>query len=118
MKNYFGQTLGLTFLILLLLTGLSLVPEHLSVGGFELKKMDIFADIRSDVSVSVPDSMFVSPDTSSLFLQDSTGLALQDSLSTDSVGPLPPKDSAFFGKIITGDIVWPEEEDLKSRSLS
>jgi len=100
MKNYFGQTLGLTFLILLLLTGLSLVPEHLSVGGFELKKMDIFADIRSDVSVSVPDSMFVSPDTSSLFLQDSTGLALQDSLSTDSVGPLPPKDSAFFGKII------------------
>ena len=98
MKNYFGQTLGLTFLLLLLLTGLSLVPENLTVGGFQLKKMDIFADVRKDNPA--PDGTALPSDTIGFIPEDTTALVLQDSLPTDSVGPLPPKDSAFFGKSI------------------
>lgn len=47
MKNYLDQTLRLTVLVFLLLAGLSLLPEDLSVSGVALRKMDIFADIRA-----------------------------------------------------------------------
>ena len=99
MKNYFGQTLGLTFLILLLLTGLSLVPENLTVGGFQLRKMDIFADVRSD-EIPEPEKD-VSPSDTTEFIPEDTLASLQTvPAATDSFGPLPPKDSSFFGKII------------------
>ncbi|MCE7923192.1 MAG: hypothetical protein DYG98_09050 [Haliscomenobacteraceae bacterium CHB4] len=100
MKNYLGQTLGLTFLVLLLLTGLSLVPENLTVGGFQFRKMDIFADVRSDEIHGLQEKGIPPSDTILFFPEDTAALALPDSMETDSFGPLPPKDSAFFGKII------------------
>ncbi|HRI58426.1 MAG TPA: hypothetical protein PK228_01850, partial [Saprospiraceae bacterium] len=87
-------------LLLLLLTGLSLVPENLTVGGFQLRKMDIFADVRSDEIPVSPDKGIPPSDTTLFIPEDTTALALTDSISIDSFGPLPPKDSAFFGKII------------------
>ncbi len=99
MKNYLSQTLGLTLLVLLLLIGLSLVPENFKVGEFELRKMDIFADIRSD-ELPAPEKDVPPSDTTVFIPEDTTALVVFDSLKTDSVSPLPPKDSSFFGKII------------------
>ena len=41
-KNYTGQVLWLALLVLLLLTGLSLLPGGMTLGDFEFRKMDIF----------------------------------------------------------------------------
>lgn len=100
MKNYLGQTLGLTLLVLVLLAGLSLAPENLPLGGFQLRKMDIFADVRSEVAPVQPENNTPPPDSTAYFPEDTTALALADSIQTDSIGPLPPKDSSFFGRII------------------
>lgn len=100
MKNYLSQTLSLALLVLLLLTGLSLLPENMSIGGLPLRKMDIFADIRSDAKAMPPKQETPPPDTTAFTPQDTSALVDLDTLATDSVGPLPPKDSAFFGKII------------------
>lgn len=100
MKNYLGQTLVLTGLLLLLLTGLSLVPGNLGVGGFQLKKMDIFADIRAGEPAPPASDSLPASDSSLVFSEDTLALAPSDSVALDSFGPLPPKDSAFFGRII------------------
>lgn len=97
MKNYINQSLMLLALLAFLLSALGWIPENLSMGDFHLRKMDIFADIRPvSVSESFPIDT-LQPDTS-------TGGQVADSLATimvqDSVGPLPPKDSVWFGKII------------------
>ncbi|MFN0012932.1 MAG: GDSL-type esterase/lipase family protein [Saprospiraceae bacterium] len=46
MKNYLGQSLWLVILVLILLTGLSLLPEGMVFCGISFRKMDIFSDIR------------------------------------------------------------------------
>jgi hypothetical protein len=97
MKNYINQTLILPVLLLLMLTGISLIPENLAVGNFKLRKMDIFADVRSGA-----DSVAAPMDTISF---DSTAwvetdTSMQVVVQPDSVGPLPPKDSSWFGKVI------------------
>lgn len=50
MKNYFAQTIWLTGLVLALLLSLSFLPENFQIGDFALRKMDILADLRPDVS--------------------------------------------------------------------
>lgn len=96
MKNHITQSLLLVLLLALLLAGLSLVPGNLSISGFPLRKMDIFADIRStsDTTQAVPDTLQM----------DSTALVAPDTAiqitKSDSLGPLPPKDSSWFGKVI------------------
>ncbi len=62
MKNYINQTFFLSVLLALMLTGLSLVPGNLTVGDFNLRKMDIFADIRS----AQPDSTDMLSDSLSI----------------------------------------------------
>lgn len=108
MKNYLGQTLGITFLVLLLLTGLSLVPENLTIGDFQLRKMDIFADVRSDEQLAPP-VKDIPPSDTTLYIPEDT-LAELPTVAADSFGPLPPKDSAFFGKII--EDYTPEQQGL------
>jgi len=91
MKSYLSQTLVLTVLVLLLLTGLSLLPEGLAIDDFPLRKMDIFADIRAPkpLPYTTTDSLPTTiPDTSA----PTTGL--------DSLGHFLPVDSALWGHII------------------
>lgn len=94
MKNYLGQTLGLTAIILVFLTGLSLIPEGLAVAGFPLRKMDIFADIRSESQPSA------APGTDSLSILTDTLAIHTDSSGLDSLGFVLAVDSSLFGKII------------------
>ncbi len=99
MKNYLSQTLGLTCLVLLLLTGLSLVPKSLKIGNFEFRKMDIFADVRSE-EISMPEKN-IPPSDTTVFIPEDTLTGLPTAAATaDSIGLLPPKDSSFFGKTI------------------
>lgn len=99
MKNYLGQTLGLTILILGSLAGLTLLPSDLSIGNFALRRMDIFADIRypglDTLAVPETDSTWFVSDTSAV-------LPLPDSLAADSslTALAPLVDSALYGKII------------------
>ena len=99
MKNYLVQTFGFALLVLALLAGLSALPDHLSVSGYPLRKMDIFSDIRTpQVPLASPDSL----------LLDTTGLAVDTTLALnadtnrlhiDSLGLVPVVDSALFGQI-------------------
>lgn len=102
MKNYIGQTFWLCALVLTGMIGLSLVPEPFSIGDWQLRKMDIFADIRSDMPVWIPDTVALAgPDTLGYFEADT--LAADSLLRTDSVlthAPFPPVDSMFFGSTI------------------
>ena len=63
MKNYLSQTLVLSFVVLLLLSLLSLVPEGTKVAGFELRRMDIFSDIRRSPADSVATDSLATLDT-------------------------------------------------------
>lgn len=103
MKNYLDQTLGFTFLLLLLLTGLSLVPEGTTLGDLSLRRMDIFADVRAEGALPPapdPEPPFI--DTLALNPEDTLAISTVDSLHQDSVviGPFPAKDSSFFGNTI------------------
>ena len=99
MKNYLTQVLYLSLLVLLLLTGLSLVPENTMLGDFQLRRMDIFADIRGEDAP--PDQAQEKPPPDSLFVQaDTLPSALQDTAEATLQGPFPPKDSADFGRIL------------------
>jgi len=105
-KNYTKQVLILAILVLTLLTGLSLLPGGMTLGNFELRKMDIFADVRDSSAVEVPnlaaslplpDTLVYSPmDTSSITSTDTTGAQAR----ADSIRVIPPKDSVYFGKSI------------------
>lgn len=97
MKNYLSQTLVLTALVLVLLTGLSLLPEGLVVDGFPLRKMDIFADIRPKSQAIVADTSQAVPDT----------LA---ATNLDSLGHFLPVDSALWGHVI--EDYTPEQRGL------
>lgn len=99
MKNYLHQTLGLSVLVLLMLTGLSLVPEAFPIGDFHLRKMDIFADIRSDALPALPEKELPAPD-SSTYIPDTTTLAAVDSSQLLAPEPIPLMDSAGFGRMI------------------
>jgi hypothetical protein len=99
MKNYLDHTIGFTGILLLLLTGLSLVPEGATLGDFSLRRMDIFADIRKSASVAVAPPV----DTTSFMVEDTlTTSTPVDSTRQDSIviGPFPPKDSADYGRIV------------------
>lgn len=99
-KNYTRQALGLSFLILLLLTGLSLLPGGMTLGDFEFRKMDIFSDIRDSTSAVAAESKKDLTPTDSLEYEFQDSLALSDSISTDSIVVIPAKDSTYFGRII------------------
>jgi hypothetical protein len=95
MKNYLGQSLGLVLLIFAMLTALSVLPP-----GSWLRRMDIFEDIRSAKPVEYPGDLEV--DSVRLFLHDTVASAAMpaDTVGETVSGPVPPVDSAFFGRII------------------
>lgn len=105
MKNYLGQTFWLVLLVAGLLAGLSLVSQETTLNGFTLRRMDIFSDVRDSSAHTAP---AVYEDTLAAWQPDTTGWAAfqADSLTaaaasdTVKVGPLPPKDSAYYGEII------------------
>jgi len=100
MKNYLDQSFGFSILLLLMLIGLSLVPEGTTLGDFSLRKMDILADVRANGQK--PEEPVVPIDSLIYSQEDSLALVPTDSLNQDSIviGPFPPKDSSFFGEII------------------
>lgn len=105
-KNHTTQVLSLTILVLILLTGLSLLPGGMAVGDFQFRKMDIFADVRDSIAVDTSsiDIQTPPPDTTEYFPQDSVISESQDTAGmaalADSMRIIPPKDSSFFGKTI------------------
>ena len=103
MKNYLGHTLPLLLIFLLLLLGLSFLPENGSIAGFPLRRMDIFGDVRRPV-VKPPyaDALPVA-DSAENLLADTLGLdSLSGGLSPDTIplAPLPSVDTAYFGNLI------------------
>lgn len=100
MKNYIGQSLWLTVLLTVLLVAISVFSKETSLAGFNLRKFDLFSDVRPARVVSDPGAL------DSLLL-DSLSMATPDTLviadpgASDSLmqGPFPPVDSIYFGKI-------------------
>ncbi len=76
----------------------------MKLGDFELRKMDIFADVRDSTAMNTepPRAILPPPDTFGYFPQDSLTTAFKDStnIQPDSVRVISPKDSIFFGKTI------------------
>jgi hypothetical protein len=103
-KNYAGQALSLSILVLLMLTGLSMLPAGLTLGDFELRQMDIFADIRdsSVLEVPGPSNPLPVPDTTEYYTPDSLAQPPLDSAAAaalaDSMRVIPPMDSVSFGR--------------------
>ena len=87
-------------LLLLMLVGLSLAPEGILLGDFQLRKMDIFSDVRRESRQAI--SPALPSDTLAFNPEDTLAVALTDSTQVDSlvIGPFPPKDSSFFGEQI------------------
>jgi hypothetical protein len=103
MKNYLNHTLSLALLLLLLLFGLSFLPENIGIGNFDLRKMDILADVRPAPPAMPQDSAALPPDTLA-FLPDTLGLPPDTLAPVDTAAavfvPFPAKDSTVFGRQI------------------
>ena len=104
-KNHTAQVLSFSALVLVLLSALSLLPAGMKLGNFELRKMDIFADIRRTVETdTLEQSAITIQDTMQTLMPDSLIMSGVDSAAlaalADSMRVIPPKDSVFFGKTI------------------
>ncbi|MFN0212691.1 MAG: GDSL-type esterase/lipase family protein [Saprospiraceae bacterium] len=105
-KNYTGQALSLAILVLILLAGLSLLPGGMTLGDLQLRKMDIFADVRDSVLVAASDDFIDAPppDSTAYFAQDSNFNIFPDStaaaIQADSIRVAPMLDSIYFGNKI------------------
>ncbi len=105
-KNFTGQAFFLALFVLLILAGLSILPGGITLGGFEFRKMDIFADVRDSVLVDTSSNLPVlpPPDTTEYFPKDSLLTIPLDSAAAaamaDSMHMIAPKDSIFFGNTI------------------
>lgn len=100
MKNYLDQTIGFTFLLLVLLVSLSLVPEGTLIDGFSIRRMDIFSEIRQEGSTPMVDEKGApSGDTLEFVVEDTVATLTPDSttLGTAVQAPMPAKDSLTFG---------------------
>jgi lysophospholipase L1-like esterase len=110
MKNYLGQTLGLTLLVMLFLTLLSSRECTLFEHNLMLQPVDIYSDVRRDTTgdaYQLPTDTFASLDSSVLFepADDTLSLAMP-------YGPLPPVDSFYFGQMI--EDYTPEHNGLEA----
>jgi lysophospholipase L1-like esterase len=101
MKNYIGQTFGLSALVALLLILLSLWEKLPSIGGISFKTMDIFASVRRAAPVAVDSSEWTDIPSDSFAMPDTAAYGYPtDSIADVPFGPLPPVDSFYFGKSI------------------
>jgi len=99
-KNYSGHALYFAILVLLMLTGLSLLPAGITLGDVELRPMDIFSDVRDSYkSVSATPSLPEQP-TDTFDIAPVEVPLEENTAAVDTIPVFPPKDSASFGKII------------------
>ncbi len=105
-KNFTGQVLSLAILVLLLLTGLSVLPAGMKLGDFELRKMDIFADVRDSIPADTArvTADIPPPDTLEYFNSDTLNTLPIDSAAAvaaaEAARIIPPKDAVTYGKVI------------------
>lgn len=110
-QNHTRQVLSFVAMVMLLLTGLSVLPGGMHVGDFTLRKMDIFSDIRVEhASADTSDLAVLSSDSTLLSSADSLLLQADSIADADSVYIVPIKDSAYFGKIL--EDYTPEEQGM------
>lgn len=101
MKNYIQQSIWFTLLLLVGLTGLSFLPDGISIGEITIRRMDIFSDVRKQGVLPPPVETEPTLDSSYYYQQDT--LLSPDTLTSapaEIPGPLPEKDSTYFGKAI------------------
>ncbi|HLP92560.1 MAG TPA: GDSL-type esterase/lipase family protein [Saprospiraceae bacterium] len=100
-KNYTGQSLSLAIIVLLLLTGISVIPKGTFL-DMDYRKMDIFSDIRDSVAMEQPVAAAdtLSVDTLAYSLADTAAIAADTMPLPDSLRMVPLKDSVFFGRLI------------------
>lgn len=100
MKNYLDHAITLTLLALFMLISLSYLPANLSPGGFMLRSMDIFSDVRSDAALPFEqDDPAGGPsyDTTYYSASDTVGWAAMDSATMARTYRV---DTADYGRII------------------
>ena len=99
--NQTRQVLSFVAIVMLLLTGLSVLPGEMKIGELSLRKMDIFADIRAETTLSDTNSLAdLHTDSSHYSSIDSSLLQVDSLAAADSVYIIPLKDSTYFGKIL------------------
>lgn len=103
MKNYLGQTLGLTVLVVALLFALSLWRTPGQALGLALKPMDIFAAVRRDVPATPESLPYLPAAGDTAWIGDSTLMPpeVSDTVAGDALFAVaPPVDTGYFGRII------------------
>lgn len=101
MKNYLGQSLGLSALVLAFLLILSAVSKETTIAGVSLRKMDILSDIR----VKTPEDSLLLVDTMAVLPTDTLSAPADSLLSGDSMLiaekiPVPEVAQGSFGQAI------------------
>jgi hypothetical protein len=101
-KNQTGQVLLFCLLLLLLLTALSALPTGINLFDFELRAMDIYADVRDTLPHRETQSPTSSPETEEQVIVPVDTLAGDTTATVEPAPPpiLPPKDSALYGRIV------------------
>jgi lysophospholipase L1-like esterase len=100
MKNYLDHAITLTLLALLMLISLSYLPVNLSPGGFTLRNMDIFSDVRADAALPFEQTEQAggpSYDTTYYSASDTIGWASLDSSARAMAYRV---DTSDYGRII------------------
>ncbi|MBN8684727.1 MAG: hypothetical protein J0L99_18900 [Chitinophagales bacterium] len=110
MKNYLNGTIGLTVLLLAALLSLSWLPKGLKFAHFELKEMDLLADVRRTSSDAAADPAAAEADSTWMPVMPEDTLAIQDTLPA-VFEPLPAKDSSWYGRRI--EDYTPAQEGLQ-----
>ena len=97
MKNYIGQALGLSALVLSFLLILSAVSKETTIAGFTLRKMDILSDIREkNAEIPAFDTLSVLPLDTFAYPATVSG----DSLLAQAQIPMPEVSAQIFGQQI------------------
>ena len=96
MKNYINQTLAFTALLIILLTGVSLLPKGSTLFMLQLREMDIFSEIRVIKPSTTPLQDLKTPPRDTF---ENVSNAQTPNIYTEN-SPFPAIDPAFFGNII------------------
>lgn len=101
-KNQTGQVLLFCLLLLLLLTALSTLPAGTNLFYFELRAMDIYADVREVApSKKNQETSPIHPTKEEADLPIDTALTSTPTQEEEVLPPImPPKDSTLYGKIV------------------
>ena len=95
MRNYLGQAIGLTGLVMAFLLILSAVSKETTIAGINIRRMDILSDIRNTTITAAPDSLEVAAMDSL-----TTSLPIDTTLMAKEDIPIGQVDSTLFGQVI------------------